>query len=394
MHATEQRMMVYATDRPIGRLSYFYGSLFLKSIKVKDMPRKKIEFTEEMNFRISQLVETGKSLQEIADVFNNEFETSYVRATISKQVKMLGLERKNNRRMNGKGFQTEFDGFDETQKLTIQLSWGTGATLDEIKTLLKKEFDVVVSRDSIYNLIKKENYVKGKRFTFEYGDTDFGDEEEFDARVREAEEVKATREYPQELLDKMVEDENLIRLSWYEEGELYNYDGQKDTEREGMKDTWYTRDGFLKINTTRVMWFSEGYKDYNTVAGTYRSEWQLQNDVELYTFPSGKDSRGAAIQSKREEIRDWYTENRWIINELYDAIVAKGYINCDEIYQFNKLCGELYAKRMEFINLVLGNRTTTKLIVAGKSKDTSFEDFKGYMLKATGDKETFGDKSE
>lgn len=394
MHATEQRMMVYANDRPIGRPSYFYGSLFLKSIKVKDMPRKKIEFTEEMNFRITQLVEAGKTLMYMVDDIKNQFGLKITIPTIQKQIEVLGLKRKDSRRMNGKSFQTEFDGFDDTQKLTIQLSWGTGATLDEIKTLLKKEFGVVVSRDSIYNLIKKENYVQGKRLTFEYGDTDFGDEEEFDARVKEAEEEKATREYPQELLDKMAKDENLIRLSWYEEGEPYNYNGQKDTEREGMKDTWYTRDGFLKINTTRVMWFSEGYKDYNTVAGTYRSEWQLQNDVELYTFPSGKDSRGAAIQSKREEIRDWYTENRWIINELYDAIVAKGYINFDEIHQFNKLCGELYAKRMEFINLVLGNRTTTKLIVAGKSKDTSFEDFKGYMLKATGDKETFGDESK
>lgn len=358
------------------------------------MPRKKIEFTEEMNFRIAQLVEAGKTLMYMVDDIKKQFGLKITIPTIQKQIEVLGLKRKDSRRMNGKGFQTEFDGFDDTQKLTIQLSWGTGATLDEIKTLLKKEFSVDVSRDSIYNLIKKENYVKGKRLTFECGDTDFGDEEEFDARVREAEEVKSTREYPQGLLDKVVEDENLIRLSWYEGGELYNYDGQKDTEREGMKDTWYTRDGFLKINTTRVMWFTEGYKDYSTVAGTYRSELQLQNDVELYTFPSGKDSRGAAIQSKREEIRDWYTENRWIINELYDAIVAKGYINCDEIYQFNKLCGELYAKRMEFINLVLGNKTTTKLIVAGKSKDTSFEDFKRYMLKATGDKETFGEESK
>jgi hypothetical protein len=88
---------MHATDRPIGRPSYFYGSLFLKSNKVKDMPRKKIEFTEEMNVRIAQLVEDGKSLQEIVDVFNTEFGTSYVLTTIYKQVKVLGIVRKDKR---------------------------------------------------------------------------------------------------------------------------------------------------------------------------------------------------------------------------------------------------------------------------------------------------------
>lgn len=57
------------------------------------MPRKKIEFTEEQNFRIAQMVEINKSLQEIADTFNEDFGTSYTLTTIYKQIKSLGLTR-------------------------------------------------------------------------------------------------------------------------------------------------------------------------------------------------------------------------------------------------------------------------------------------------------------
>ena len=61
------------------------------------MPRQKIEFTEEQNFRIAQMVEINKSLQEIADTFNKDFGTSYTLTTIYKQIKSLGLTRMDKR---------------------------------------------------------------------------------------------------------------------------------------------------------------------------------------------------------------------------------------------------------------------------------------------------------
>lgn len=66
------------------------------------MPRKKIEFTEEMNFRITQLVEAGKTLMYMVDNIKNQFGLKITIPTIQKQIEVLGLKRKDSRRMNGK----------------------------------------------------------------------------------------------------------------------------------------------------------------------------------------------------------------------------------------------------------------------------------------------------
>lgn len=348
------------------------------------MPRAKIQFTDEQNFRITQLVEVGKNYDEIVEQFNNEFQP-ISRSSIVKQIKSLGLEIKDSRKDNTKIFKSGFKGFDDTQKKVIQLYWGLGDTLDEIVDKINDEFKIEVSRTAISNLIKKEGYVQGKRHGLDWGDTDFGDEEEFEEQVKINLERKSEREYPAELIEKMSKDENLIRLGWYQEGRDYNYDGQEGTEREGAKDTWFNRDGFLKINVTPVIHFSRDYMEYETEGGKYRTDWQLDNDLKFYTFSEGKDERGTEVEAKRIEIRNLYKKHRWMINNLYDAIVAKNYSDCDEVKEFNKLCRELYEKKMEFAEVLNGKNSKTMMIMRGQSMDSSFEDFKKYMLETTRD---------
>ena len=61
------------------------------------MPRKKIEFTESQILRISQLAEEGNSIEVIVTLFNEEFGTNYSYSTIQKQIKGLGIERRDKR---------------------------------------------------------------------------------------------------------------------------------------------------------------------------------------------------------------------------------------------------------------------------------------------------------
>lgn len=352
------------------------------------MARKAVKFTEVENFSITQMVEVGKNYDEITDEFEKMFR-KVSRSTIVKQIKSLGLEIKDSRINNTKIFKSGFEGFDDTQKKVIQLYWGIGDTLDEIADKINDEFKIKVSRDSIRNLIKKEGYIQGKRHESGWGDTDFGDEEEFEREVKINMEKKSQIEYPEELIERMSKDENLIRLGWYEDERDYNYNGQKGTEREGAKDTWFNRDGFLKINVTPVIHFMNDYIDYETEGGKYRCEFELKQDMRFYTFSDGKDGRGSEVEAKRLEIRDWYEDHRWMINNLYDAIVAKNYSDCDEVKEFNKLCRELYQKKLEFAELLRGKNSKSMMILTGQSKDSSFEDFKRYMREATKDEETY-----
>lgn len=65
------------------------------------MPRKKIEFTEEMNFRITQLVEINKSLQEIADDLEKNFGFKVHYQTVQKHIDKMGLDRIDGRKYSG-----------------------------------------------------------------------------------------------------------------------------------------------------------------------------------------------------------------------------------------------------------------------------------------------------
>lgn len=65
------------------------------------MPRKKIEFTDEMNFRIAQLVEINKSLQEIADDLEKNFGFKVHYQTVQKHIDKMGLDRIDGRKYSG-----------------------------------------------------------------------------------------------------------------------------------------------------------------------------------------------------------------------------------------------------------------------------------------------------
>ena len=66
------------------------------------MGRKKIEFTEEQNELLKSLSSSGKKLEEIVTLFNDEYGTEYAYSTIFKQIKTIGIDRKDNRMNNTK----------------------------------------------------------------------------------------------------------------------------------------------------------------------------------------------------------------------------------------------------------------------------------------------------
>ena len=57
------------------------------------MGRKKVEFTEEQDARITQLVNEGYSLNEILSVINDEFNSDFSRSGIDRRIKTLGIDR-------------------------------------------------------------------------------------------------------------------------------------------------------------------------------------------------------------------------------------------------------------------------------------------------------------
>ena len=60
----------------------------------------KIEFTDEQNLKLASLSSSGKSLEEIVKLFNEMYDVDYSLSTIFKQIKSLGLERKDKRSDN------------------------------------------------------------------------------------------------------------------------------------------------------------------------------------------------------------------------------------------------------------------------------------------------------
>ena len=65
------------------------------------MARRKIEFTEEQNELLKALSSSGKKLEDIVKLFNEEYGTEYAYSTIFKQIKSLNLKREDNRKYNG-----------------------------------------------------------------------------------------------------------------------------------------------------------------------------------------------------------------------------------------------------------------------------------------------------
>lgn len=79
------------------------------------MPRKKIEFTEEMNFRIAQMVGVNKTPNEIIDDLARTFGFKVGIDTLKKHISELGLGMIDNRKWNGNHSKGEFTTVEGTQ---------------------------------------------------------------------------------------------------------------------------------------------------------------------------------------------------------------------------------------------------------------------------------------
>lgn len=321
------------------------------------MARRKIEFTEDQKSLMISMVTEGKTHSQIVEALDNVFGLKVCEETIRRKIKELGINKDDRRQ--GIEFTTK-------EKSYIEISYSLGQSLRDICDGLKREYNKDVSHNTIDKLIKTEGYMKGEVTEFEWDDEDDIDEKKNDKMSK----------IPQETLEKMAKDPNLIRLNWYKNGEPYNYEG--NGEREGMKDTWFTRDGFPKINLTNAIYFSKDYIDYETCGGEYRTQWLLDSDTKFYMFVEGEDPRGYGATNKRLDIRRWYIDHKDRINELYDRIVEKNYApGIPEITEFNELCKKLFEFKIEFSEVLHGKDAVIPRLMRGETKDVCISDITG-----------------
>ena len=347
------------------------------------MARKKIEFMEDVNFRIAQLVEVNKSVREIQEDLLKTMNFKVGEETLRRKIKELGLDKKDSRTSNVVSFNNVVE-FNDNQKIYIKIMYEGGMSLNEIREGLKKEYNIEVASSTINKLIKGEGYKKDKRFEFVFDDEESEPKENNLLKDLRTKEKKGGNKTPiseripnfKESLKKMVNDKNFIRFCWYLEDKPYNYDGEG--KRKGAKDTWFSRDGFLKINVSQHVYMNE--QGYELIGGQYRSAYELNNDMDFYTFKIGYDGRGKAVLAKRNEIKEWYNKNRKEINRLYDVIVENNYATwIEEIQQFNKLCKELYNKKVELAVILGGSNSNVVKCLSGERGELTFNSVQNYM---------------
>lgn len=354
------------------------------------MSRRKKYFSEEVNFRISQLIEINKTLEEIRqDIFKN-FNFSVSKQTLSNQIKSLGYEDYDCRETsNIKSHKLTYE-----QKIYIQFQYETGASLSEISKSLKQEYDIDITEPTINKIIKKEGFIRGEKKEFDWDEEDDWDDiQNEEVNIKDIKEVEVTiqdNQIYQETLETLKNDPKIDRYNSYMSDSLYNYEG--DGERAGMKDTWYTRDGFLKIIINGNIFYLSSGVEYTI--GEYRTETLFEHDLNFYTFKNQKDFMNNALIKndklfkKRKEIKKWYNRHRPRINELYDIIVEKNYSSTiPEIKEFNELCKEMYNLKMEYRDLYYSlNKYTRNLLKyeSGNKQTLGINDFSRYMTGGLG----------
>lgn len=330
------------------------------------MARRKIEFTEDQKSLMISMVTGGKTHSQIVEALDSVFGLKVGEETIRRKIKELGIKKEDGRQ--GVEFTSE-------EKSYIEISYNLGQSLRDICDGLKKEYNKDVSHTTIDKLIKVEGYMKGERIEFEWDDDDDDDYIDWDKIVEKKNDEMS--KIPQETLEKMAKDPNLIRLNWYKNGEPYNYEG--NGVREGMKDTWFTRDGFPKINLTNAIYFSKDYTYYETCGGEYRTQWLLDSDAKFYMFVEGEDPRGYEQTNKRLDIRRWYIDHKDKINKLYDKIVEMKFAaGIPEITEFNELCKKLYEFKIEFAEVLHGEDAVIPRLMRGETKDVCINDIAGW----------------
>jgi arginine repressor len=329
------------------------------------MARKKIQFTEEQKQLIETMATSNKTLTEISDALNEVFGMKVTLTTISNQIKSMGIV-SDNRRNKSTVFTTE-------EKNYIEIGYNLGLTVKDICEGLQQEYGKTVSAPTISKLIISEGYKQNEQIEQK-------EETYFDEPINEPSSdnsdmdttVERTSNVPESLIQKMCEDPNIIRLLAYERNTPYNC--------ENGKDTWFTRDGFPKINLSNSIYFQTDYSDYDTCAGRYRSQWLLDSDMKFYMFEEGEDKRGYRHTKKRLDIRRWYIDHKDRINELYDTIVESEYDDIPEVFEFNNLCKILFDFKIEFAEVLHGEDSPiVKMMRREPTNASQFSDFLSYM---------------
>lgn len=351
------------------------------------MARTKIVFTEEQNFRIAQLVEINKSIKDIVLDLEQTFNIKVSENTLHTRIKELGLERTDCRSNNKKDPTYEFS---DEQKKFIEFMSETGCTLNEMPKIFEKEYGISVKRGVFDRLIQREGYVRGEPYVYKDTPYDEGEEvyvfrdttsygwvNEDEDEVDNYKPILEKIENPDKIVHQMAKDENLMRLMDYNNNLPYNYSNKG--EREGLKDTWYNRDGFLKINVINTVEFNKAYTEYRSNGGQFRTNYELEQDMRFYTFKDKRDGRGELATMCRKEIKSWYEDNRERINQLYDIIVSNNYANCIEVIEFNKLCRELYELKIMFAEFAGAKPEIARNLKRGGNGGGRFDDFVDYM---------------
>lgn len=340
------------------------------------MARPKVQFTEEINFRISQLVEVDKSVKEIVEDLYVNFNIKFNEETTRRQIKNLGLKKSDCREKKHK----ESD-FNEAVKMYIESQYMIGESISHIKKNIQSEYGIDVTKHTIKTYIEKNNIKR-----YKLSDSWEEIESNFDApfinkimdgmiKTKEAKYLKNLIEANIKLFDYFENDKQLQRYHRFF-NTLYNIEDDK-------KETWYNRDGFPIINISNNIYC---YYDntYETEAGKYVNEYSNISNLSFYTNPiklwcikEWKSENVSNIKervSKKKEIVEWYESNKPIINSLYDKIYKDDFSNESDIKEFNTLCERLYELKLEYGDLV-ASTATMKHIRAAQEEYDGFKDF-------------------
>lgn len=317
------------------------------------MPRPRLAFTESQQLLIVELVNKYHTLDQIAAALKHRFDLKVSLPTLSNYIRSLGIARMDNRhKENPHKFKLEKAQANYTRNLYEDLGFPVATICEQ----LDKLYDIKVSTKTMAKYINEQGW---KRIelpqTEEWADFDFGDEQEMG--------IADTTIYSEELLNKMRKDENLRRFYLYQQGEDYNIYGEH-----GSLDTWFTRDGFPKIELSHSIIFNRDNTDYQAIGGQFRTAEQYEADMRFFTFSTGIDGRGEAAQQYRIELKEWYTTHRGEIQRLYDEIIQQNFARGIETTRlFNNLCKELYERKLGFGDIIHGKHSPIQQSLRGET---------------------------
>lgn len=317
------------------------------------MSRHGIELSDSQKQLITELVAEDSTLEQIAKELMKQFNLRISLPTLSNHIRGMGLERIDNRsndKPNRFGLEEPQNSYARNQYENLGLS------IKDICENLNVICETKVSTKTMAKYIKDKGWKRSEIITTTSEENlNFGDEQEMG--------IADTTIYSEELLNKMRKDENLRRFYLYQQGEDYNIYGEH-----GSLDTWFTRDGFPKIELSHSIIFNRDNTDYEAIGGQFRTAEQYEADMRFFTFSTGIDGRGDAAQQYRIELKEWYTTHRGEIQRLYDEIIQQHFARGIEATRlFNTLCKELYERKLGFGDIIHGKHSPIQKTLRGET---------------------------